>query len=191
MQTNAIVLEANAAATVTQTTLSKLLSFTVDGTVYAIDALRIKEIIEYSSVTRIPMVPNYIRGVTNLRGSVVPVIDLAARLGKRPSPITRRTSIIIIEVVDEGDKIDLGVVIDAINEVCNIEQREIQQPPNFGAGIPSKYISGMVKLGERFVILLNTDFVLSISELSQLYGVAIISNGVTSQVSDVDATKPA
>ena len=96
---------------------SKYLSFMVDGDIYAFDALSIKEIIEYTNITKIPMVPKFIRGVTNLRGSVVPVIDLSSRIGKRVAPIGKRTCIVIVETMCDDEKIVIGVVIDAINEV--------------------------------------------------------------------------
>ncbi|MDH5693655.1 MAG: chemotaxis protein CheW [Gammaproteobacteria bacterium] len=146
----------------------KYLSFTVDGEIYALSALDIKEIIEYTNVTRIPTVPRYIRGVTNLRGSVVPVIDLAARIGKPSGEITKRTCIIIVELEYGEDHIDLGVVIDAINEVFNILEDDIEPAPSLGAGIRSDFIWGMGKLSGKFVTLLNKDKVLSVEELAAL-----------------------
>ncbi|MDH5545720.1 MAG: chemotaxis protein CheW [Gammaproteobacteria bacterium] len=148
----------------------KYLSFTVDNDSYAFDALSIKEIIEYANVTRIPMVPDFVRGVTNLRGSVVPVIDLSARMSKPSSPVTKRTCIIIVEVASDEEKITVGVVIDAINEVFNLRENDIEAAPSFGAGIRADFISGMGKINGRFVILLNIERVLAIEELAELIG---------------------
>ena len=148
----------------------KFLSFMVDGDVYAFDALMIKEIIEYTNITQIPMVPHFVRGVTNLRGSVVPVIDLSARIGKRVSPVTKRTCIVIVEVQNREEKVVLGVVIDAINEVFNIRETEIEPAPSFGAGIRADFLSGMGKVNEKFVVILNVENVLSVSELCELVG---------------------
>ena len=148
----------------------KYLSFMVDGDVYAFSALAIKEIIEYVNITGIPMVPSFVRGVTNLRGSVVPVIDLSARIGKRISPVTKRTCIVIVEARCDGEKIVIGVVIDAINEVFNLREEEIEAAPSFGAGIRSDFIDGMGKVSDKFVVLLNIDRVLSIPELAELIG---------------------
>ena len=150
--------------------LEKYLSFTVDDDIYAFDALSIKEIIEYTNVTRIPMVPAFVRGVTNLRGSVVPVIDLSARLGKKESPVTKRTCIIIVEVQSDDEKITVGVVIDAINEVFNLHEDDIEAAPSFGAGIRADFLSGMGKINGRFVILLNIGRVIAINELAELIG---------------------
>lgn len=148
--------------------MRKYLSFFVNGEIYALNALRVKEIIEYVNITRVPMVPAYIRGVTNLRGSVVPVIDLAARLGKRITPQTKRTCIVIVEFKYDDEIIDLGVVIDSINEVFNISEDDIEPAPSFGAGIRADFISGMGRVADKFVVLLNVEKVLSIDELSLL-----------------------
>lgn len=147
---------------------TQYLSFLLDGEIYAFSVMNIKEIIEYASVTRVPMAPGFIRGVTNLRGNVVPVIDLAARLGKGPRKVDKRTCIILLEAQSEDDKIDIGVVIDAINEVISIGGDEIEPSPSFGAGIRADFISGMGRVNGKFVVLLNSEKVLSVEELSML-----------------------
>lgn len=144
----------------------KYLSFMIDTETFALDALIVQEIIEYSNVTRIPTVPSYIRGVTNLRGSVVPVIDLSVRLGKRVTPQTNRTCIIIVKIVDDGESMDVGVLIDGISEVFNIDEKDIEPAPSFGAGMRTDFIDGMGKIEEQFIVLLNQEKVLSIGELS-------------------------
>lgn len=144
------------------------LTFMQGGEVFAIGILAIKEIIEYGNLTEVPMMPDYIRGVINLRGSVVPVVDLSARFGRKGTELTRRTCIVIIEVVAEQDKQVLGVVVDAVNEVLDIPQGQIEPPPMFGAKIRTDFICGMGKVDNRFVIILNMDNVLSIDDLAML-----------------------
>lgn len=146
----------------------KLLSLILGGEIYAFNIMGIKEIIEYGNVTRVPMVPPYIRGVINLRGSVVPVIDLAARLEKSSAEVTKRTCILIFEISAEDEKLDIGVAVDSVNNVMSTMIDEVEPAPSFGAGVRSLFIDGMVKIGGRFVIVLNLERVLSIEELSRL-----------------------
>lgn len=144
------------------------LTFMLGGEIFAIGILAIKEIIEYGNLTEVPMMPDYIRGVINLRGSVVPVVDLSARFGRKSTDITRRTCIVIIEVVSGEDKQVIGVVVDAVNEVLDIPQNQIEPPPMFGAKIRTDFICGMGKVENRFVIILNMNNVLSIDDLGLL-----------------------
>jgi purine-binding chemotaxis protein CheW len=111
------------------------LTFSVGGEIFAIGILNIKEIIEYGSVTEIPMMPVFIRGVINLRGAVVPVIDLSVRFGRPATQIARRTSIVIIEVREGEVHQDIGIVVDAVHEVLEIPASEIEPPPAFGTKI--------------------------------------------------------
>jgi purine-binding chemotaxis protein CheW len=138
------------------------------GEVFAIGILAIKEIIEYGNLTEVPMMPDYIRGVINLRGSVVPVVDLAARFGRKGTELTRRTCIVIIEVESDQEKQVVGVVVDAVNEVLEIPGDQIEPPPAFGAKIRTDFIRGMGKVDGKFVIMLNVDNVLSIDDLALL-----------------------
>ncbi len=130
--------------------------------------LAIKEIIEYADVTEVPMMPGYVRGVINLRGAVVPVIDLSVRFGKTSSPVTKRTCIVIIEVLARDERHILGVVVDAVNAVLDIPGSEVAPPPAFGASIRTDFIRGMGKVGGKFVILLNVDHVLAADEMDVL-----------------------
>ena len=116
----------------------------------------------------VPMVPAFIRGVINLRGSVVPVVDLAVRFGSQAAAITKRTAIVIVELEDETEKMDVGVVVDRVNEVLDIANEDIEPPPSFGAKIRTDFIHGMGKVDERFIILLNMCRVLSVDELSMI-----------------------
>ncbi|MDE1943797.1 MAG: purine-binding chemotaxis protein CheW [Betaproteobacteria bacterium] len=146
------------------------LTFMLGGELFAIGILAIKEIIEYGQLTTVPMMPGFIRGVINLRGSVVPVVDLSARFGGQSTEVTRRTCIVIIEAVSEGEQQDIGVIVDAVNEVLDIAPDQIEPAPAFGAKIRTDFIAGMGKVNGRFVIILDVDKVLSVQELAALEG---------------------
>ena len=147
------------------------LTFLLGGEMYAVGILNGKEIIEYGQITEIPMMPAFIRGVINLRGSVVPVIDLAARFGGSQTAVSRRTCIIIIEIVSEDARHDIGVVVDAVSEVLEVGSGDIEPPPSFGARIRADFIAGMAKIAERFVIILDIQRVLSVEEIATLTSV--------------------
>lgn len=145
------------------------LTFMLNGEVYALGILNIKEIIAYGELTEVPMMPDFVRGVINLRGSVVPVIDLMARFGKGMTPIAKRSGIVIVETENGGEgSHDIGIIVDAVNEVIDIAQQEIEPPPNFGIGIRPDFINGMAKSNGRFIILLNGNRVLSADEMAAL-----------------------
>jgi purine-binding chemotaxis protein CheW len=144
------------------------LTFQLLGEVYGIGILSIKEILEYGELTHVPMMPESIRGVINLRGSVVPVIDLSTRLGKVKGETNKKTCIVILEIQHEEDIMDVGIVVDAVNEVLEIPPNEIEPPPSFGAKIRTDFITGMGKIQNKFVVLLNIEQVLSVEELSFL-----------------------
>jgi len=163
------------AATQTAVTVAgeanQYLTFSLAGEMYAVGILNVKEIIEYGSLTEIPMMPAFIRGVINLRGAVVPVIDLTARFGGHPTQIGRRTCIIILELRGEDLHQDIGVVVDAVSEVIDIPAGEIEPPPAFGARIRADFIDGMGKVAGKFVIILNIKQVLSVDEMAMLSSV--------------------
>ncbi|WP_446809538.1 chemotaxis protein CheW [Methylomonas sp. 2BW1-5-20] len=146
------------------------LTFTLGGELYALGILSSKEIIDYGNLTEVPMMPAFVRGVINLRGSVVPVVDLQARFGKGATPVAKRTGIVIVEAAgdDEDSSQDLGIIVDAVNEVVEISQEDIEPAPSFGTGIRPDFISGMAKRNGRFVILLNVSKVLSVDEMAAL-----------------------
>lgn len=146
------------------------LAFSLRGEMYAIPLLGVREIIEYSGVTPIPTMPEFIRGVINLRGRVVPVMDLSARFGEDATAIGDRTCIVIIEQSFDGRDQDMGVVVDSVNAVVDIAPGDIEPPPNFGAKIRVDFIQGMWKYDARFVIILHLAKVLSIDEITQIAG---------------------
>ena len=141
------------------------LTFVLGGEVFALGILAIKEIIEYSDLTTVPMTPEYVRGVINLRGAVVPVLDLLVRFARQPSPVTKRTCIVIVEINAGGERHDIGLVVDAVNAVLDIPAGDIEPPPGFGATVRTEYIQGMAKVNNRFVILLDVDQALAAEEL--------------------------
>lgn len=144
------------------------LTFMLGGEAFAIGILRIKEIIEYTGLTSVPMMPACVRGVINLRGAVVPVLDLSARFGRKPTSITRRTCIVIVEVDSDGERQDIGVTVDAVTAVVDIPNADIEPAPSFGAGIRADMIRGMGKIDSRFVIILDMDCVLSEREIAEM-----------------------
>ena len=145
------------------------LSFMLKGEVFGIGILNIKEIIEYGKVTSVPMVPDFIRGVINLRGSVVPVIDLARRFGKSLSQIKRRTCIVLVELSDpEGNQQVVGLMVDAVNQVLEISDADVLAAPAFGARINTRFIQGMGRVGEDFIIILKLDQILSAEDIQFL-----------------------
>ncbi len=147
------------------------LTFVLGGEIYALGILNIKEIIDFGNITEVPMMPAFVKGVINLRGSVVPVVDLQARFGKGCTQIAKRTGIVIVETTTDNpddNAQDIGIIVDAVNEVVDINQQDIEPPPTFGTGIRPDFINGMAKRNGRFVILLNVSRVLSVDEMSSL-----------------------
>lgn len=153
-------------ATSTVADQNQFLTFSLSGEVYAIDILSIREIIDLGNLTVVPMTPRFIRGVINLRGSVVPVVDLAARFGGELAKVTKRTAIIIIEMPDGDGTLDIGIVVDAVNDVLEIPLDDIEAAPAFGASIRTEFVKGMGKVNGRFLVLLDVSNVLALGELS-------------------------
>jgi len=158
----------NAAVAVGTAEIAQYLTFQLSGEMYAVGILNVKEIIEYGNLTEIPMMPAFIRGVINLRGSVVPVIDLAARFGGRQTESSRRTCIVIIELATAEERHDIGIVVDAVSEVLEVSSADIEPPPAFGAKIRADFIAGMGKIAGKFVIILDIQKVLSVEESATL-----------------------
>lgn len=152
--------------------LRQYLTFSAGNKNLAISILDVKEIIEINMITDVPMTPDYIRGVINLRGNVVPVIDLSARLGQQSSEITKRSCIVLVQVDFHEDAQLLGMLVDAVDEILEIPEANIMPPPDFGADIRTDFIQAMGRVGDEFIILLNINRVLSVKELSQLKQVA-------------------
>ncbi|QFY41532.1 purine-binding chemotaxis protein CheW [Candidatus Methylospira mobilis] len=145
------------------------LTFTLKGDVFAIGILNIEEIIEYGQLTELPRMPLFIRGVIDLRGAAVPVVDLNACFGKEKSTITRRSCIVIVEVAHADETRVVGVLVDAVSAVLDIPADEIEPAPRFGSSINADYIAGMAKVDGKFVVVLNIGgAVLSLDEVAQV-----------------------
>lgn len=141
------------------------LTFFVAGEEYAVNILKVKEIIEYDTVTTVPNTASWIRGVTNLRGNVVPVIDLAVKFGLPASKTSKLSCIVITEVSYEGDKLTMGVMADSVNQVLDFSENEIETPPPFGTRVRIEFLQGMGRVGKKFCLILDIDKVLSADEL--------------------------
>ena len=144
------------------------LAFQAGGEVFAIDIRNVREIIQYAGITVVPQMPAFLRGVINLRGAVVPVIDVNGRFCGARSSIGKRSSVIVVEVAGENSPVALGLLVDAVSEVIAISQQSIEPPPQFGGAIPREFILGMGKLGDEFVAIINPDRALNIEEMALL-----------------------
>lgn len=149
--------------------LCHCVTFRLGDDLFAVEIRFIREIIEYESITQVPMMPAFVRGIINLRGSVVPVIDLSVRFGREQTPICPSTCIAILSLPHtEDDYHEVGILLDAVVEVLEIPQTDIDPSPTFGARIRGDFIKGIATIGGRFAILLDVERALSVSELSAL-----------------------
>lgn len=146
----------------------KYLTFTLADETYGIGILKVKEIIGMMSITSVPQTPDFVKGVINLRGKVIPVIDLRLKFSMDSIPYSERTCIIVVEIDGESGTILIGIVVDSVSEVVNITQEEIEDTPAFGSRLDTDYILGMAKMEGGVKILLNIDKVLSSVEISAL-----------------------
>ncbi|HWZ44966.1 MAG TPA: chemotaxis protein CheW [Candidatus Saccharimonadales bacterium] len=148
--------------------LEQYLTFLLAGEEYAISILKVKEIIEYDTVTTVPKTPKWIRGVINLRGSVVPVVDLRIKFGLEERPVTKTTCIVIVEGTWGSGNTLMGVIADAVSQVMDIAPEDIQEVPSFGTRINVDYLLGMAQSGKKFVLLLDIDKILTADEVLDL-----------------------
>lgn len=142
----------------------QFLSFSLDQVDYAVAILQVREILQYEPVTRVPSVPRSVRGVINLRGAVVPVVDLCLKFGLPETPVSGRTCILIVEARLDGEPAVLGVLADSVSEVLELGEADIEPPPAFGTRVKVDFLLGMGKVDGRFVLLLDLDCVLSADE---------------------------
>jgi purine-binding chemotaxis protein CheW len=148
---------------------AQLLIFVLAGEEYAVDILRVREIIRYTTPTRVPGMPASVRGLINLRGRVVPVIDLAARFGFPESEITERTSIVMVETTSAEGEVVIGIITDAVTAVLELSQEQIQATPSFGTKVGAEFLDGMAEKGDqKFAMLLNIDRVLGSDALASV-----------------------
>jgi purine-binding chemotaxis protein CheW len=149
---------------------AQYLGFSLAGETYAIELLRIREIIEHVPITRVPGMPPAVLGVINLRGRVVPVVDIAVKMGLGPRPITRWTCFVIVEVPLDGERTALGVLADSVSEVLDLGADDIEPPPAFGTRLPVSYLRGLGRQEQHFILLLDLERLLSVEELLGLVG---------------------
>lgn len=147
-------------------TLNQYLTFTLDREFYAMDIAKVREVLEYTEITRVPRTPEFMRGVINVRGRAVPVVDMRLKFGMTKTEHKVNTCIIIVEVDMDGEPTTLGALADSVQEVIDLEPDQIEPSPRLGARIKSDFIEGMGKQNEEFIIILNIDKVFSAEELS-------------------------
>jgi len=152
----------------TERDVQQYLTFMIGNEEYAVSLLKVKEIIEYDTITEVPKTPEWVRGVINLRGSVVPVIDLAVKFRQSPSVAGKLTCIVITEVECEGEATVMGVMADSVRQVIDLKPQEIEEPPSFGTRVKVDYLLGMARAGKKFCLILDTEKVLSTDELLEL-----------------------
>lgn len=146
----------------------QFLTFRIGAELFGMDLTQTREILEFNGVTEVPLMPKFLRGVINLRGEVVPVIDLAVRLGRNPVQVQRRTCIIVVELHADDQFYVLGLLADAVSEVVEIADSEIDEAPAFGSNIRAEFIKGIAKRDNQFVVLLDANNALSMRDLAHL-----------------------
>jgi len=148
--------------------IKQYLTFRIGNENYGLELSQTREIIEYSGITEVPLMPKFLRGVINLRGEVVPVIDLAVRLGRKSIEVQKRTCIIVVELQSNEQNHVLGLLADSVSEVIEMNDDNIEDAPSFGANIRADFIQGIAKRDDEFVVLLDANNALSIRELAHL-----------------------
>ncbi len=153
------------------------LTFKVEEEVYAANVSKVISILELSKITKIPRTPDYIKGVINLRGAVLPIVDLRIKFGLTPTEFTSNTCILVLEICIENTSIKLGALVDSVQEVLEIEDKDIMSPPNIGNKFRSEFIEGMFKTENSFIMILNMDMVFTHDELTVMnYSEAILAD---------------
>lgn len=165
---------------------SKFLTFFLGDEVYAVSVIKIREIIEYNYVTPIPKMPKFIRGAINLRGQIVPVIDLMERLDIGENTISNRSCIVIVSVNIGKESIIAGLVVDAVSQVHDFEITDIEDAPDFGGSIDTCFLEGMGKREDKFTVILNIDYILSMEDLHVLNEMVESGNGEEPVIGKLD-----
>ena len=152
----------------TKAKAGKYLTFSLDNEEYGLEILKVREIIGLMEITRVPRSPHYIRGVINLRGKVIPVLDLRLKFDLEAAVDTDQTCIIVVEVQNQDMSLMAGIVVDSVSEVLDIKSGEIEDTPQLGNGVETEFILGMAKVKEEIKILLDIDSVLRTADISML-----------------------
>lgn len=147
---------------------NQYLSFFIKDEMFAINAFYVKEIIQYTQITRVPMMQSFMVGITNIRGNVISVIDLAERLSLAQSSIEKKTCIITIETLIDGEETEIGIIVDVVDQVYDIVENHRMDAPEFGSKIRKDFISMIAKIDEKFITLLDMNSILNIQELSKV-----------------------
>jgi purine-binding chemotaxis protein CheW len=144
--------------------IRQYLTFRLAQETFAVDVAKVREILDFVAITKVPQTPNFMRGVINLRGSVVPVVDMKLKFGMEPTEKTVNTCIIVLEVIIEGETTIVGALADSVQEVVELDPSQIEPPPRIGMKLSINFIKGMGKLNDNFVIILDTDKIFSFDE---------------------------
>lgn len=152
----------------TITELNSYLSFSLGDEVFAANVGKVLNILEMTKITEVPKAPDYMKGVINLRGTVLPVVDTRIKFGMKPTEYTTNTCIVVMEVEMEGENIQVGALVDSVQAVLEIEDSEIKPPPSIGSKYKSEFINGMVKADDEFIMLLDMEKVFSSDEIISL-----------------------
>ncbi len=147
---------------------AQFLTFWLGEEVLGMDIRTVREIIQCGPMATVPLMPDFLRGVINLRGAVVPVIDLNARFGRPAAKVGKKSCIVIFDAIRHGERTELGLLVDAVSEVIKIAAEQIEPPPDFGTTVRRDFIRGIGKVGQRFVILLEPDRALDVQEMAEL-----------------------
>ncbi|MBF0163497.1 MAG: chemotaxis protein CheW [Magnetococcales bacterium] len=154
------------------TTSTQYLTFTLGSEVFAVDIAKIREVLEYSSVTKVPRTPDFMCGVINLRGSVVPVVDMRLKFNMGQSEKSVNTCIIILEIAQDDGVVVMGALVDSVREVMELEPDQVEPPPKIGMRLRAEFLKGMGKQDGRFIMILDIDKIFSIEELSAVQSAA-------------------
>ncbi len=147
---------------------AQVLTFWLGAEVFGMDIRTVREIIQCGPMTTVPLMPAFVRGVINLRGAVVPVVDLNARFGRAPAKLGKKSCIVIFDARRGSERVELGLLVDAVSEVIRMAPGDVEPPPEFGSAIRREFIRGIGKVGQRFVILLEPDRALDVQEMAEL-----------------------
>lgn len=151
-----------------ETEIRQYLTFTLDGEQYAADVSRVQEVLELLPLTKLPRMPEYMKGVINIRGSVVPVVDLREKFGMAEVEETVDTSIIVMDVKDGEKRMTVGCLADSVEEVVDITPESVEPPPSFGTKVDTEFIEGIAKRDEQFIIVLDINRVFDDAEIATL-----------------------
>jgi purine-binding chemotaxis protein CheW len=148
--------------------IESYLTFKLDEELYAANVNNVISIIELTKITKVPRTPDFIKGVINLRGTVLPIIDMKIKFGLPPTEVTSNTSILVLDILIDNEQVKLGTIVDSVQEVLEISQNDILPPPSFGANYQSEFVDGMYKNDDTFILILNIGRIFTEDELTTI-----------------------